>query len=69
VFPVRYEHHPYIKNKAIPVIGRGGLQDFEMSRIPYYPNNRFIVAVSCQLYIYIYIHIYIYMFRPSSDVT
>jgi hypothetical protein len=40
VFPVRYEHHLHIRNKAIPVIGREGLQVCEMLRIPHCLDSR-----------------------------
>jgi hypothetical protein len=33
------------KNKAIPVTGLGGLQDYEMSGIPYFIDNRPLMAV------------------------
>jgi hypothetical protein len=41
VFPVKYEHHLYIKSKAIPVICHRDLQACETSRIPRCVNSRF----------------------------
>jgi hypothetical protein len=40
VFPVRYELHLHIQSGAIPVTGRGGLWDCEISWIPHCLDNR-----------------------------
>jgi hypothetical protein len=40
VFPVRYEHHPHIKIKAIPVTSRVSLQGCDMLRVSHCIDNR-----------------------------